>query len=71
MSSAYAPIKGKCTWWRERPVEEDIWDTRLKQAERRVHCSCFVEGFYWAVKCAEVPEDCPDRRRCRYYILHS
>ncbi|TLM99236.1 MAG: hypothetical protein FDZ75_00560 [Actinobacteria bacterium] len=64
----YAPIKGKCTWWREMPNEEDRWDVRLKEHERRVYCSCFVEGKGWTVTRADVPSDCPDARHCRYYI---
>lgn len=71
MTDAYAPIKGKCTWWRERPVEDDIYDTRLKDEERRIACSCFVEGKGWTFETAEVPSDCPDSRHCRYYIKHT
>ncbi|HSK48509.1 MAG TPA: hypothetical protein VLA05_11010 [Coriobacteriia bacterium] len=70
MSSAFAPIKGKCTWWRESPVDEDVWDPRVKDAEKRVYCSCFVEGEGWMFGRSEVPENCPQNRRCRYYIRH-
>lgn len=70
MSSAFTPIKGKCTWWRESAIDEDTWDARIKDAEKRVQCSCFVEGLGWTYAKAELPDDCPDRRRCRYYIRH-
>ena len=30
MAEEYHPIRGKCTWWRERTVEEDRWDIMLK-----------------------------------------
>lgn len=70
MADAYTPIKGKCTWWRERPVDEDIYDARLKEDEKRVACSCFVEGRVWTLPAGEVPEDCPLSRQCRYYIRH-
>ena len=68
MDSRFSPIKGKCTWWREFPVEDDVWDVRLKDAEKRVECTCFVEGKSWTYPRAEVPVDCPDNRHCRYYI---
>jgi len=70
MSDAYSPVKGKCTWWRERAVEDDIYDTRLKEHQKRVSCSCFVEGTAWTFARADVPSDCPDMRACRYYIKH-
>jgi hypothetical protein len=64
----YHPIRGKCTWWRERLVDEDRWDITLKAGQRRVECSCFVEGHLYTWPRNEVPPDCPDNRRCRYYI---
>jgi hypothetical protein len=64
----YAPIKGKCIWWREFPNQEDVWDVRLKDAEKTVSCSCFVEGKGWTFMRAELPAECPDSRACRYYI---
>ncbi len=70
MGDAYSPIRGKCTWWREQEVEEDIWDVRLRESEKRVRCWCFVEGFVWTVNRTEVPENCPDNLHCRYYIRH-
>lgn len=70
MEDGYSPIKGKCTWWREKAVDEDIWDTHLKEHEKRVTCSCFVEGQYWTFTRVDVPADCPDHNHCRYYIKH-
>lgn len=70
MSDAYTPIKGKCTWWREMPVEDDVYDTHLREYERRVVCSCFVEGLSWTMPRSDVPNDCPENRKCRYYIKH-
>ena len=64
----YAPLKGKCMWWREFPVLEDEWDMRLSDAEKTVACSCFVEGKGWTYTNAELPAECPDSRACRYYI---
>lgn len=68
MADGYAPIRGKCTWWRELPVDEDLWDANLPKTERRIRCSCFVEGDTWTFTVAELPEDCPKKRACRYYI---
>lgn len=70
MSDAFTPVKNKCTWWRESPVEEDKYDVRLKPGERRVYCSCFVEGKAWTHPADEVPSDCPEARHCRYYIKY-
>lgn len=70
MSDAYSPIKGKCTWWRELPVDEDRWSVRLKDDEKRVSCSCFVEGKGWTFAHGDLPADCPDARHCRYHIRH-
>jgi hypothetical protein len=64
----YAPIKGKCKWWREAPVLDDIYDNRLKPEERTITCSCFVEGKGWVFTRAELPAECPDAVACRYYI---
>ncbi len=71
MSGAYSPIRGKCTWWRERAVDEDIYEVRLKDHQRRVTCSCFVEGHVWTHERGELPADCPEARHCRYYIRHT
>lgn len=71
MSDGYSPLKGKCIWWRERLVDEDRYDPRLKDEERRLQCSCFVEGKGWTLTRAELPLDCPDAKHCRYYIRHS
>lgn len=68
---AYAPVPGKCKWWREQANEDDKFDVRLKRGDKRVTCSCFVEGHYWISKASEVPADCPNARSCRYYIKHT
>lgn len=70
VSDAFTPVKNKCTWWRESLVEEDKYDVRLKPGERRVHCTCFVEGKVWTHIADEVPAECPDARHCRYYIKY-
>ena len=64
----FMPVRGKCTWWREIPHYEDAHDIRLKAEEKRINCSCFVEGDIWTFKAGEVPSDCPEMRHCRYYI---
>jgi len=64
----FAPVRGKCVWWREFPNEEDKYNVRLKEHEKSVQCSCFVEGKGWTIKRADIPDDCPDARKCRYYI---
>lgn len=71
MSDGYAPIKGKCTYWRELASEDDRWDTSVKPADRRIVCSCFVEGKAWYYTASTAPADCPDRLHCRYYIKHG
>lgn len=68
---AYAPVKGKCTWWREVIIDEDLHDIMVKPDDKRVRCSCFVEGYYWMHPAAEVPDECPKMRHCRYYIKLS
>lgn len=68
MSEGYAPVRGKCTWWREMPVDEDVYNVRLKKGERRITCSCFVEGKGWTLATEDVPSDCPEWKHCRYYI---
>ncbi len=65
---AFSPIKGKCRFWREQENLEDVWDTSLKKDEKRVVCTCFVEGDMWIEKAKEVPVDCPKRYSCRYYV---
>lgn len=68
MGSVWEPIKGKCTWWREIANEEDRYDPRLKPADKRISGRCFVEGSGWEYRAADVPDNCPEARRCRYYI---
>lgn len=70
MSEGYTPIRGKCTWWRERAVEEDRYERRIKEEDKRFACSCFLEGEGWTYRQAEVPEDCPRSLHCRYWIRH-
>jgi len=64
----YAPVKGKCIWWREFPVQEDVWDIRLKDPQKGITCSCFVEGKGWTFTKEDLATECPDARACRYYI---
>ena len=64
----YAPLRGKCTWWREIPRDEDRYDVTLKVEQRRVLCTCFVEGYRWEFPSTEVPAECPRANSCRYYI---
>ncbi|MDI6900603.1 MAG: hypothetical protein QMC79_02785 [Anaerosomatales bacterium] len=64
----YAPVKGKCTFWREQPNEDDRWDTSVKPLDRRVTCTCFIEGDVWLVTVGTIPPDCPKRYKCRYYV---
>jgi len=68
---AYTPIKSKCLWWREMLDAEEQYNTRIKPEDVRVHCTCFVEGYVWTIRKAEVPANCPNSRTCRYYILHT
>lgn len=68
MSDAYTPLRGKCTWWREKPVDEDLHDLRVPEHEKRVYCSCFIEGKGWSHTRGDVPSDCPEALHCRYYI---
>lgn len=63
-----APTKGKCFFWRETANVDDEYDSRIKREQKRVDCACFVEGDVWRFKNLELPADCPDSRRCRYYI---
>jgi hypothetical protein len=71
MSDGYAPIRKKCTYWREHLNEDDRWDMRLAKADRRIECSCFVEGRTWPATMSTIPADCPERRHCRYYIKNG
>ena len=71
MSDGFTPIKGKCIYWREATNEDDRWETRVKKADKRVDCSCFVEGKGWQATASTIPDDCPDLLHCRYYIKHA
>ena len=68
VEGGYAPVKGKCTWWREAFHEDDAQEMSIKLPAKRVRCSCSVEGQGWTYVYAELPPDCPESRRCRYYI---
>jgi len=70
MSDSFSPLRGKCIWWREVAVEEDTYDIRLREDQRRVYCSCFVEGRGWTHTRGDVPTNCPENLHCRYYIRH-
>ena len=56
-------------WWREVLVEEDAHDITIKPEDKRIRCTCFVEGYEWLYPKKETPSDCPSTRSCRYYIL--
>lgn len=64
----YAPIKGKCAFWREHPNEEDVWDMSVKKEDKRVTCTCFIDGDLWMKTASTVPADCPKQHKCRYYV---
>jgi len=68
MADGFSPIKGKCTYWRETLVEDDRFDSRVKKADKRVLCNCFVEGNTWPATVSTIPRDCPETYHCRYYI---
>ncbi|GAV32096.1 MAG: hypothetical protein H5T75_01030 [Coriobacteriia bacterium] len=65
---AYSPIKGKCQFWREQPDEDDAYSLSVKPEDKRIRCTCWVDGDLWVFKASEVPSDCPRRMQCRYYI---
>jgi len=64
----YSPIRGKCTYWRERMNEEDRHSIMVKKEDKRVECTCFIEGYSWMHTASTVPKECPERFRCRYYV---
>jgi hypothetical protein len=68
VGDAYAPIRGKCRFWREIPNVDDEYDTSVKPERKRVDCSCFVDGYLWMVTRSTIPDDCPNKWTCRYYI---
>ncbi|PKQ21161.1 MAG: hypothetical protein CVT66_01525 [Actinobacteria bacterium HGW-Actinobacteria-6] len=65
---AFSPIRGKCMYWRQQANLDDAYDMSVKKEDKRVTCTCFVEGDMWSMKMKEIPSDCPNRRSCRYYI---
>jgi hypothetical protein len=71
MSDGFAPIKSKCTYWREHTSDDDRFDSSVKKEDKGVECSCFVEGRAWQVTVSTVPSDCPEAMHCRYYIRHG
>jgi hypothetical protein len=71
VTDGYSPIRGKCNYWRERPHEDDRWDMTVKAPDKRIECSCFVEGKVWYATASTIPPDCPERFHCRYYIKHG
>lgn len=64
----YEAIRGKCVWWREVSNAEDAFDLGVKPDNKRVECSCFVEGYQWTFITVEVPAECPRSRTCRYFV---
>jgi hypothetical protein len=68
MTDPFAAIRGKCVWWREIPNDEDRYSTDVKPAQKRIECSCFIEGYGWTFETAEVPPECPRERGCRYFV---
>ncbi len=64
----FSPIRGKCQFWREAAHIDDTWDTRVLKEDKRVICSCFIDGDMWVTPKKETPSDCPKRYQCRYYI---
>lgn len=69
--TAFAPIPGKCHYWREMLNVDDEYNTSIKAPKKRVDCSCFVEGDMWTFTVETVPNDCPRHMQCRYYIESS
>lgn len=61
-------VNGKCVYWRERMLDEDRWDTSVPLNGKRLRLHCFMEGKGWLVTVGELPSECPDRWRCRYYV---
>ena len=68
---ANTPVKNKCTWWREIRHDEDAFDVTIKNPDKRWNCTCFVEGDMWVFPKRDIPRDCPNSRKCRYYIKHT
>ena len=64
-------VSGKCTYWRERLHEDDRFDPDVKAADKRVTCTCFIEGTVWTSTVGTVMGDCPQRMHCRYHITSA
>jgi len=65
---AFSPVKGKCRFWRESSEIDDLYNMSIKAEDKRVVCTCFVEGDMWVMPAKDTPVDCPTRYKCRYYI---
>ena len=50
-------------------VDEDVHDIMIKPENKRVRCTCFVEGFVWTHEAVDVPKECPESQHCRYFII--
>jgi hypothetical protein len=48
-----------------------VHNDSIKNSNKRVQCMCMVEGMAWTFKSSEVPPDCPEGYRCRYYIKNG
>lgn len=68
MVDGFSPINGKCRFWRESADVDDQYDTSIKKEDKRIICTCFVEGDMWVTPAKDTPADCPKRYHCRYYI---
>jgi hypothetical protein len=64
----FRPIKGKCMYWRESENDEDRHDPSVKDDDKRLACTCFIEGYVWTCTKGAILPDCPHRRSCRYYV---
>ena len=51
--------------------EEDRYDPSVPPESRRVVCSCWVDGDVWNVTEGTIPDDCPMRFHCRYYVTSA
>jgi hypothetical protein len=61
-------VGGKCAYWRERMHDDDRFDPDIKEQDKRVVCTCFIEGTSWQATAGTLMPDCPDRWHCRYYV---
>jgi hypothetical protein len=61
-------VRGKCQYWRECMNEDDRWENDVKPADKRVKCSCFIEGLQWDATVGDLPGECPEAVSCRYHV---